>query len=119
MKKQIISGLVGVAALMLATASFAASTICTSGTLTAVGSGDLDAATKVGAADIYNIRWIDVTCTSDTTLSGRYYFHKTTDPDGKAAAALTALSDGKTVSYSLYIGNPTNTYIVGFSVNSN
>jgi len=112
MKKIILSGIVGIAVLILSTAASAAS--CNSATVNAVGSGD---ANGPSTSTAYTIRWVEVTCHDHGGSSTRYYFHDATDSDGKMKASLTALSAGKTVSYTLYTGAPTDTYIVEFSVN--
>jgi hypothetical protein len=109
MKKQIVTGLIGAAALVLAGAgvSFAD---CKKATVDAVGSGN---------GTDYKTRWVTVTCNDTATpVTGTYKFHSQTDPDGKAAIALTAQVEGKTVAYTLYTGVPADTYIVGFSLNN-
>lgn len=111
MKKKVISGLIGIAALMLTTTAFAN---CKSATVNAVGNGTIN---DIAAPALsYTLRWADVTCNDKgSTESGRIYFHSVTDPDGKMEMALTALSQERSVSYNLYYNTK---YAVEFSVNN-
>ena len=111
MKKYIISGLVGAAALMLSTAVFAA--VCSMGNIVATGSGDTDSSSKVGIT--YTMRWVDAVCENDSSLSGRFYFHPSTDPDGKLEIALRSMAENKPVSYTIYDAIP-DTYIVSLQI---
>lgn len=118
---KLIFGLVGAAAVLLTTTAFAANT-CSSGTINAIGSGSIGDSSVIGTN--YKIRWVDVTCNDDLELSGTFYIHPSTDPDGKLAIALTALAHGTgsllssdcPVSYTIYPGPPANVYMIGLSM---
>lgn len=119
MKTYIITGLISAASLLATTNVFGADCL-TGGVVTDIGSGIVDYIdNNIGNNGTdYSMRWVKITCNGN---SGTYFFHSSTDPNGKFALAMMAMSENRTVSYKLYDNNPAiaGLYIVEFKLEGN